>query len=582
MKQKYRKRKMRGSYIGKGRIIDHYLAPRELYNYIWSQTEYLNFPDAPEEYIELREKCHRLLAHLYASMRLQIIKRDLSDEQRDYVPLYCRLREREFGRDFKREDLKLMEIIDIKPHNTAGHKAEEYKLKDEIFNEALRIEKADIFGKWEQMLKGKEIKGSTMVDLLTGKRKSSVVKSKYTKRQGAERDANTPKLIGRSISSLEPCPFNPKYIYNWVIRLQRKYNRERDRLNEIREKYGNEGKEFEFAEREFLRAQGKFHNELTSMRAILNQKPKRLPHNSDAGEPLYEYKAAYSVQTSGRISEVHGGFQSASRYFKRAFFREMRGWWINHDLQNSQVNILLQEMKACSIECPWLEAYLSDPEAKKKYARKVGVPVDVWKKCFYSIFMGASVENEFGAVFKQLRKHFVNDIEKTRNAHIRFLEITAELNTATEEWRNYVYSTKNRRYHYQYRGIKYWKNACKRHFHKYGIKTSDNGERILIDREKKDTEIKYTQGINKCKRKLAAFILQGREAFFIHNLTLLCSEYKIPVYKNEHDGLITGKEIPETIIQMAGEMSGLVNPVLKRKPICSKVTRRRMKQYVKS
>jgi hypothetical protein len=86
------------------------------------------------------------------------------------------------------------------------------------------------------------------------------------------------------------------------------------------------------------------------------------------------------------------------------------------------------------------------------------------------------------------------------------------------------------------------------------------GKALCID----DLIEKYTEW--EVKSKLASFKLLGREACFIHNLTILSKEYKFQVIANEHDGLVCIGNIPEEAVQRAAEMSGLVDPILEEKP----------------
>ncbi len=88
--------------------------------------------------------------------------------------------------------------------------------------------------------------------------------------------------------------------------------------------------------------------------------------------------------------------------------------------------------------------------------------------------------------------------------------------------------------------------------------------------------------IKKVKRKLAAFVLQGQESCFIHHLTVLCDKEDIPIYKNEHDGLITGKPIPNELVMKASEKSHLEFPILEIKPLCDDNKQSETKAYVKA
>ena len=325
------------------------------------------------------------------------------------------------------------------------------------------------------------------------------------------------------------------------------------------------------------------------LNTILNQDPRRLGEKTEKGDPLYEYQAAYTPQNSGRITERHGGFQSASQYFKHLFFRDMEGLYYNYDLKNSQANILLQELKACNqvlkptkqFKTAWLESYLEDPNQKNKLAKKIGLPVAIWKDCFYAVIMGAEARRKTGAVYKKISEHFQGNPTKTQKVHRLFIEETKELIQVTEKWRNYLYKTKNRRYHYEHGGIKYWKNACNMHYKDYGIIKDKNKKTVLINRLKDNKIVISNKTINKCKRELAAFILQGREACFIHNLTILCSKNDLPVYKNEHDGIITGKKVPDRLVDMAAKKAKLEDPVLEIKDLCPREKRLEMRNLNK-
>ena len=68
------------------------------------------------------------------------------------------------------------------------------------------------------------------------------------------------------------------------------------------------------------------------------------------------------------------------------------------------------------------------------------------------------------------------------------------------------------------------------------------------------------------KAKIAAFVLQGQEAAFIHHLTVLSSQYDYVVLQNEHDGLVTIGKIPNAAVDEAAALSGLKYAELENKP----------------
>ncbi len=556
-----------------GYIIKNFPASRDLYNYIWSLTKDIPIEGTREEMSEQREKYHRFIMHLFVSMRLGSMDKDKFMDGRGFVPIHSRLIERTFGRGFDPLLLKSMGLVEIKPHNTMGGQSREFRIVQEIFDEADVIVRGSLFQRLRALIEGDEL--SETVNLRTGRNLNTTSRSKLTVSPGGTRNTNIPELIRESIKSLKPCPFNPTYVYGWLEKLSAKYDRERKNFNKAKRNHKKGSPEYERAEKEFLKAQGRYINDTRGIETILNQNPRRLKRRSDKGDLLYEYQAAYSVQKSGRISEVNGGFQSSSKYLKQLLFRDMKGMKINYDLKNSQANILLQEFKACNLTCSWLDSYMKDPDAKKRYAEKVGIPVDIWKECFYSLIMGAETGNKYGTIYRRLNSHFKSDKKDTERAYRRFLKIVKNLIDVTEEWRDYVYRSRDRRYHYQHSGIKYWKNSCGMHFKDYGI-LDEHGE-VLATREGSTTN---NREIRKCKRKLAAFMLQGQEASFIHHLTVTSTTNDIPIYKNEHDGIIAGKEIPPELVRQARRKANLPGLELKKKPLCGREKRAEAKEYL--
>jgi len=579
MGKNHRKKK-----LGKSHITKSFKSSRLLYRHFKDLLGDINIDDSTDSKIsQQKKKCLRFLVHLYISMSMQSLDKGKYDEQKGFIPISSRLIEREFGRNFDVHLLRKEKLVEMKRHDTARRMSREFKLDERVWKEAVRIESGAILNAWDDLCAGRKLKSQTIVNLMTGRIKRSKVKSKYTKNENGTRNTNLPSVIKDSIKSMQPCPFNPRYVGKWVKGLQDKFKREELKLKKIKKKFGDDSQEYYLAGKDYLTARGRYYNDLFSLRAIINQSPRTMKRKSDKDNPLYKYRAAYDIQMSGRLTEINGGFQSASKYFKRSFFRDMKHLKMNYDLKNSQAYILLQELKACKIKCAWLESYLEDSSAKDKYAGKVGISVDLWKECFYALIMGADAKSRYGkAIFQGIKNYYSGDEKRAVKAHNKFVKVAGELIQATEEWRDYIFSNQEGRYHYQYGGVKYWKNACGMHFKNYGITNDEDGKSVLIGRLQEEKEIRSKQDINSCKRKLAAFILQGQEACFIHHLTIICSQNGIPVYKNEHDGIITGEKIPKILVREAAKLSGLKNPELKRKPLCSHEKREEMKEYLKS
>jgi len=576
------KRKLPKKYSGAGYIQSNFPAPRILFKYLWSLTEDIGLKGKPKEVREEREMYHRFIAHIYVNMRTQVRDLDTFQGRNGYVPIYSRLIECEFGREFDKMKLRDADIIESNMPNQLTGKSREFRLTDKIFNTAMKIEFDSLYKCSDNLLckKKKAKKAYDLVNLMTGRLHKQRQRSEFSKKGGNIDYANLPKLIKKSIKSLKPCPFNPQYIHGWVEKLRKKYKYERIKFKKIKKQFAEGSDEYGAAEKDYRRAFGRYLNDQLSLQTILSQKPKKLKNRkSTDGGPLYKYKAAYSIQSSGRISEINGGFQNACQYFKHKFCRHVPNIY-NYDLKNSQAAILIEELEKCGFPCPWLKKYVENPDMKKELAKEIGIPVDLWKDCFYALVFGAVADSRHGTIYNELEDHFEGDLKKTEKAFRSFTKVLSELTKVTEEWRDYVYESKDRRYYYQHGDFIYWKNACGMHFKDYGIRKTKEGNIQLYDKLGNDERIESKRGINKCKRRLAAFILQGQEACFIHNLTIVCSGNNIPVYKNEHDGIITGKKIPQELIGEAAKKANIRSPEMKIKKFCSKEKRAWWKRYV--
>ena len=567
---------MKKQYTGSGYITKNYFVSKKTYNFFCSLTDRIEFTgETPEETNANRNKYHRFLSHLYAStvtLKLDSDKQELKNK--GYIPIFSRLIEKEFGREFDAYVLRDLKLIEIKPHVTG--KSREYRLKQTIFRKAFKIEASYAKEAWNEMVKDGQLKTWVRVNLMTGRYYDTRKRHKLLTDDGLTLSTNIPKVVKESIKSLTPCPFNPKHSGEYINALEKKYIRERRKFKGIKKTSSR----YKQARKEYLTAQGRYHNDRLSQITILNQFPIPIEEKTTKGDRLFQYQAAYKIQNSGRVTEIGGGFQGVSRVVKHLLLKDIKNIY-NYDLKSSQANILLQELHYAKIKCRWLENYLNDPELKNKYAKRVGIDVDTWKTCFYALIMGAESKsaNKHKAVYKNILGYFKNDKPQAKKPFKKFLKITKKLTRATRKWRDYLYNTKDRRYHYQHKNVKYWKNPCGMKFKQYGIIENQKREDVLIDMKSGETANKRkTAGV---KRKLAAFMLQGLESKFIHHLTILCDQNNIPVYKNEHDGLITGKSIPKSLITRASKRSGLKNPILDIKPLCSKSKVNEMKTYVK-
>ena len=157
------------------------------------------------------------------------------------------------------------------------------------------------------------------------------------------------------------------------------------------------------AKRSYQSAKGRYLNDSTAQTTIINQQPvvkfrKR--------KKLLEYKGAYSIQTSGRITERHGGFQTASKMFKQQFVKNVSQYLQLRFEKTPRPIFSTRSLQHCGIDSSWMEEYLRNQDRKIEIAKDLDIPVGVWKECFYSLIMGANTEGSYGAVSKALYNHF--------------------------------------------------------------------------------------------------------------------------------------------------------------------------------
>lgn len=567
-----------------GYILKSYKGSLEEYKYLWSLSGKIEFPRSAIKQKAARRMYHEFIVHLRVSTCLRSIKNHAWDEQIT-VPISCRLIEREFGRDFDVDMLKKHKIIQITRHSHSARKCKEFRLSHKHFNQAQSISFSSVIDEWQSIFE--RYKYPYNVNLFNGRQLKTVQKHRMSTKYKNIPDYEIPLLIKHSLKSLQPCPINPHSIIPWLKRANDNFIESKRLLHLFRKNYKQKHPKstvidmkghpkYKTLFQKYNKAQGLLNNMLIAIRTICNQNPTLNGQFTDNKLPLIQYKAAYMPQLSGRVSEIHGGFQTLTTPCKKLLLGGVPNIY-NYDLKNSQAMILADELKICGFPCDWLEQYIATDNMKTILAKKIGVSVGCWKECFYSVVMGADT-GKFGAVFKSIRKE-VLDYDEAEVVRNKFIRIIQPMLSACEKWRNHVLLETPKRYMYRHNGL-HWKNACKMVFKGYEVDDTEDTVKI-IDTDK-GVVITSKAGLEKVKRKLAAFILQGREAFFIHNLTIACSKHQIPVYKNEHDGIITGKKIPETLTHKIAKEVGLPSLKLDIKSICNDTKWKSFTEYLSS
>lgn len=278
---------------------------------------------------------------------------------------------------------------------------------------------------------------------------------------------------------------------------------------------------------------------------------------------LMEYYPSYEMQYSGRITEMGGGLQSASRELKKAAFSNIPNLY-NYDLKSSQVYGLIQWFEIANLECEWLVEYLK--RNKKEYADYVEVSVDCWKSLFLSLIMAAHLPhpdkvkkyielNQFEESTDSLLRYISNEADSIEDAiekYTRFYRIVFPLKIELDKWHNWLLNSYVPLSSVMVKGKQYISNKTGATF-------------CLSDYKKADGKWK---NILELKRRIAPFFLQGNEAAFIHHLTWVSEHYFYKILNNQHDGVVSLGKIPQEAIDYAREASGLKYAQLELKEFC--------------
>ena len=421
------------NYTGKGYILKSYKGPRELYNYLWSLTENIEFYGSEEENKQGRKYYHHFITHIYASTLLKSLKADDFNELLS-VPVYCRLIEQKFKRRIDIQLLKKMNIYKIIPHrhSMVNGKCREYILNPNIFSKAQSIVFKHIIDEWKSFFMNSKYPQN--VNLFNGRPHTTIMKSEMSIIYKNKRDFEIPDFIRESLKSMQPCPLNTHLIIPYLTKINEKYLAARKVYVAYHKQFRKKHPKLEYEQilkhrdykphfLKYSRIQGLRNNILTAIKTISNQKPVLNGGKTTDGRDLIEYQAAYRLQPSGRVSEIHGGFQSLYTPCKRLLLEGVPNVY-NYDMKNAQAVILADELRQSGYECTWLEDYLQDPDMKDKLSEEIGISVGCWKDCFYATIMGAET-GHYGAIFNSIRKEEADPdkVEVKYNRFIRKIQV---------------------------------------------------------------------------------------------------------------------------------------------------------------
>lgn len=455
---------------------------------------------------EKRSATLHFLIHLLASTQSALRWGRTPQRFDGYVPVDSRLIRKHF-RQAEWRPLEEQGLLLVRPHNRVRRRSREFRVHPERWGEFLEA------GALAQDF----ALTPSRVDLATGRRSTRRVKSDRTTRSGHP----LPALARAAIDAVGPSPFNPAAIREHLVRL-------RDRADA--EAAGTAGTAARCA------ARGRYFADLACFDAVFAQ--GAVPLEGD----LWEYRPAYRMQKMGRIGQKGGGLQSCSRAMKAAAYTGVPHL-VNLDLKSSQARILIGLMEEAGIEPTWLRRYGDCPEGKEEAARYVGVSVDTWKECLYAALMGARVASSRSVARSEgkIRKAILSDVGRASfdEAYGRFLRLTADLRDELGRWHEHLVTAfvadHGRRNNVD--GKTYLSNAV--------------GATVAVE------DLAEEGKPHVLKAKLAALLLQGREAAFTHALTASAADHGFRVISHEHDGVVTIGTVPDGVVAFAADAAGL-------------------------
>lgn len=389
-----------------------------------------------------------------------------------------------------------------------------YRVTEDIIEEFLKLEE----------LNAAEYIAAPKVNLFTGKRCRAINKSKVKD----ENNNEYPKLIVDAIKCINKCIIK-------LAPIEAHLNNLKMNMLGAEALYGKDSDEYK-------RARGQYYNDNACLKNALNQNAEEILPG------FYSFIPNYTVSVPGRI---HTFMQNASREMKDVAFKNVKNLR-NYDLRSSQAIGLIQQFEIAGLDTTWLENYKNDKQAKHNYAAQIGISVDTWKKCLCALLMGGYVPKKYSEKSKADIIHYLmaeaqGDYDLTVDYLNKFSEAVAPLKVELDKWHEWLLSTYARKIGNYAAGKLYL--------------TNPTGSKLCID------DLPKGKDIWQRKARVAAFVFQGQEAAFIHHLTTLSLQYDYKVIQNEHDGLITVGEVPNSAVQQAAVAAGMKYAVLDEKSL---------------
>lgn len=462
---------------------------------------------------EHRAATLRFLVHILTSTPHALRIEGSPARWHGYVPVYSRLIQ-QFARGADWKTLEDDGILYVRPYNRIWRRSREFRVVPERWHEFLE---AGALVTASTGFDGDVVR-RRRVDLATGKRSTRRVKSD---RSTASRNP-LPSLVRAAIDAVGPSPFNPASIREHLAGLRHRATAAPGGTGEAQ------------------RARARYLADLACAEAVFRQGAE--PLDEDAPDGLWQYRPAYRMVYTGRIAQKGGGLQSCSRAMKTAAYTGVPDL-LNLDLRSSQARILIALMDEAGVEPAWLRRYGDREEGKKEAAGYVRISVDAWKECLYAMLMGAYVATPDSVAYSQgkIKQTLLRDVGHgaVEETYARFLRLTHDLHEELGLWHEHLVTDFLR---------------------EHGIPNNADGKTYVkneVDATVAVEDLADEAAPYKLKGRLAAFLLQGREAAFTHTLAASSERYGFRVISHEHDGVVVVGTVPEVAVEEAAAAARL-------------------------
>lgn len=305
---------------------------------------------------------------------------------------------------------------------------------------------------------------------------------------------------------------------------------------------------------------------------------------NEEGSTFGRFRSSYVPQASGRVTEVGGILQGASNE-TRALLLHGTGA-VNYDLKKSQLEIARFFLQQAGKQAPVLSSLIEGDTVYSEVAPRCYMDKASFKAIVFSVVMGAKIDfnpdvthNQLAhlakegyacvfqacidrslelkkqkqkvspmEIYRKVRSELTPLYEEMKLLHSVLVDGYAAKNLIIEDRVVENYLTGEQEW-VQFKSVK---NTLGRRFE---ITHYDMEHATWVDMEESEL-----------KRKFTAFMLQGEEARFIHTLTVLSDQFGFEVWSNQHDGLVTDREIPQEAIELAKKMCDMPYACLEIKP----------------